>query len=242
MEPDYDYSYFEVSSDSGATWTKLPDMDGVFVTDGNGFPALNGEGQGTLRFDLAAYAGKKIALRLHYTSDVGVQLFGWFADDFKLADGATTLFSDDVENPPNGWTTNHFVIVPLTRTFPLYYMAEWRNNSGFDRGLKYPYTTIYNNPDDERVAGRPHPVHRARHAAVAAQRGLRLRLPALRLHLRPAQLRAEARHARGGQPLLALRVEHDGLLRRTSAAERPRPAGQRHLHAAEDHPIHREPV
>jgi immune inhibitor A len=145
MEPDYDYSYFEVSSDSGATWTKLPDMDGVFVTDGNGFPALNGEGQGTLRFDLAAYAGKQITLRLHYTSDVGVQLAGWFVDDFKLADGATTVFTDDVENPPNGWTTNHFVIVPLTRTYPLYYMAEWRNNSGFDRGLKYPYTTIYSN-------------------------------------------------------------------------------------------------
>lgn len=145
MEPDYDYSYFEVSSDSGATWAKLPDMDGVFVTDGNGFPALNGVGQGTLRFDLAAYAGKQITLRLHYTSDVGVQLAGWFADDFKLADGATTLFSDDVENPPNGWTTNHFVIVPLTRIYPMYYMAEWRNSSGFDRGLKYPYTTIYNN-------------------------------------------------------------------------------------------------
>ena len=142
---DYDYSYFEVSDDGGATWTKLPDMDGIFVTDGNGFPALNGEGQGTLRFDLSAWAGKAITLRLHYTSDVGVQLAGWFADDFRLADGATTLFSDDVENPPNGWTTNHFVIVPLTRVYPMYYMAEWRNSSGFDRGLKYAYTTIYSN-------------------------------------------------------------------------------------------------
>ena len=27
----------------------------------------------------------------------------------------------------------------------MYYMAEWRNASGFDRGLTYPYTTIYNN-------------------------------------------------------------------------------------------------
>jgi immune inhibitor A len=149
FEPDYDYGYFEVSDDGGATWTKLPDMDGVFVKDNAGQGdnwGLNDEGQGTLRFDLAAYAGKTISLRLHYTSDVGVQLAGWWADDFLLADGATTLFSDDVENPPNGWTTNHFVIVPQTRTYPLYYMAEWRNSSGFDRGLKYPYTTIYNNP------------------------------------------------------------------------------------------------
>ncbi len=146
FEQDYDYGYFEVSDNGGATWTKLPDMDGIFANDGMGNLGLNGEGQGTLRFDLAAFAGKAITLRLHYTSDVGVQWAGWWGDDFKLADGATTLFTDDVENPPNGWTTNHFVIVPLTRVFPMYYMAEWRNASGFDRGLTYPYTTIYNNP------------------------------------------------------------------------------------------------
>ena len=145
FEQDYDYGYFEVSDDSGATWTKLPDMDGIFVDDGMGNLGLNGEAEGTLRFDLAAYAGKAITLRLHYISDVGVQWAGWWADDFKLADGATTLFTDDVENPPNGWTTNHFVIVPLTRIYPMYYLAEWRNASGFDRGLAYPYTTIYSN-------------------------------------------------------------------------------------------------
>ena len=145
FEEDYDYGYFEVSTDSGATWTKLPDMDAIFVDDGLGNLGLNGEDQGTLRFDLAAYAGQTITLRLHYTSDVGVQWAGWFADDFKLADGATTLFSDDVESGANGWTTNHFVFVPLTRVYPMYYMAEWRNLSGFDRGLAYPYTTIYNN-------------------------------------------------------------------------------------------------
>jgi len=144
FEADYDYGYVEVSEDAGATWTKLPDMDGIFVDDGLGNLGLNGEGQGALRFDLAAYATKKITLRLLYTSDVGVQWAGWFGDDFKLADGATTLFTDDVENPPNGWTTNHWTIVPLTRIYPMYYMAEWRNASGFDKGLAYPYTTIYN--------------------------------------------------------------------------------------------------
>jgi len=145
FEQDYDYGYFEVSTDGGTTWAWLPDMDGIFVNDGTGRLGLNGRGQGTLRFDLSAYAGLKITLRLHYTSDVGVQWEGWFADDFKLADGATTLFTDNVENPPNGWTTNHFVIVPLTRIFPRYYMAEWRNATGFDKGLATPYTTIYNN-------------------------------------------------------------------------------------------------
>ncbi|MGZ9234995.1 MAG: immune inhibitor A domain-containing protein [Anaerolineales bacterium] len=145
FEADYDYGYVEVSVDGGVTWTKLPDMDGIFVGDGMGNVGLNGEGQGTLRFDLAAYVGKVITLRLHYTSDVGVQWAGWWADDFALVDGATTLFSDDVEAGTDGWATNNFVLVPLTRIYPMYYLAEWRNMSGFDRGLAYPYTTIYNN-------------------------------------------------------------------------------------------------
>ena len=35
--------------------------------------------------------------------------------------------------------------MPQTNSYPLYYLAEWRNYSGFDRGLKYPYVTVYNN-------------------------------------------------------------------------------------------------
>jgi len=151
FETDYDYGYFEVSTDGGETWTKLPDMDGIFVDDGTGNPGLNDEGQDTLRFDLAAYAGKTITLRLHYTSDVGVQWAGWWGDDFLLADGANTLFSDDVEAGTGSWATNNFVIVPLTRTYPMYYLAEWRNNSGFDRGLKYPYQTVYYDEDEWQV-------------------------------------------------------------------------------------------
>lgn len=148
FETDYDYGYFEVSDNGGTTWTKLKDTTGFFVLDNAGAGVdygLNDIGQGTLSFDLTAYAGKTITLRLHYTSDVGVQYDGWWGDDFKLTDGETTLFTDDVESGTDGWTTNNFVIVPLTRTFPLYYMAEWRNLSGFDRGLAYPYTTIYSN-------------------------------------------------------------------------------------------------
>ena len=145
FEEDYDYGYIQVSDDGGATWTTLPDMDGIFVNDALGNMGLNGEGQGTLRFDLAAYAGKQISVRLLYTSDVGVQWAGWWADDLKLADGATTLFFDDVEAGTDGWSTNHWVLTPLTRIYPMYYLAEWRNDSGFDRGLKYPYQTVYNN-------------------------------------------------------------------------------------------------
>ena len=58
FEQDYDYGYVEVSTDAGVTWDKLTDMDAIFVDDGTGSMGLNGEGSGTLRFDLAAYVGK----------------------------------------------------------------------------------------------------------------------------------------------------------------------------------------
>jgi immune inhibitor A len=158
FEEGYDYGYFEVSTDGGTSWTQLPDMDGVMVDDGMGGIGLNGEGQGTLRFDLSAYAGQAIKLRLHYTSDVGVQWAGWWADDFQLADGASVLFADDCESGENGWTTNHFVFVPKTDDYPLYYLAEWRNNSGFDRGLKYAYQTVYSDEDEWEVDRTPYTV------------------------------------------------------------------------------------
>jgi immune inhibitor A len=160
FEQDYDYGYVEVSTDGGATWTALADMDGVFVDDGMEppSPGLNGEGQGTLRFDLTAYAGQTVTIRLHYTSDVGVQWAGWWADDFSLADGAAVLFSDDAESGAGAWTTNNFVFVPQTRIYPMYYLAEWRNNSGFDRGLKYAYQTVYNDDDEWEVDRTPYSV------------------------------------------------------------------------------------
>ena len=147
FEAGYDYGYFEVSTNGGTSWTKLKDMDGKMVSDGMGSFGLNDIGHANLRFDLTTYAGQTITLRLRDVSDVGVQWDGWWADNFKLADSATTLFTDDVENPPNGWTTNAWQIVPLSNSYPMYYLAEWRNLSGFDKGLSTPYTTIYNNPD-----------------------------------------------------------------------------------------------
>ena len=31
IEEDWDYGFFEVSTDGGATWTTLPDMDGILT-------------------------------------------------------------------------------------------------------------------------------------------------------------------------------------------------------------------
>lgn len=156
IEEDWDGGYIEVSTDGGATWIALSDMDGYLVQselNGNN-PDLNwvltGEGTDTLRFDLAAYAGQTVVVRLRYSTDAAVQEGGWWADNISLVDGSTVLFSDDVENPSSGWAGD-WQIVPLTNTYPRYYLVEWRNNSGFDRGLKYAYSTVYNDEDEWEV-------------------------------------------------------------------------------------------
>jgi len=151
IEEDWDYGYVEVSTNGGTNWATLPDVGGVFRnTNPNGTNqgwGLTGEGEGTLSFDLSSYAGQQIILRLRYSTDIGVYGQGWWADDFSLMDGATSLFSDDVEAGADGWTADGWSFVPQSQSYPLYYLAEWRNNSGFDQGLKYPYQTVYSNED-----------------------------------------------------------------------------------------------
>jgi immune inhibitor A len=156
IEQDYDYGYVEVSTD-GAAWTPLRDTTGKMVADVNGSYGLTGEDTAPLSFDLSAYAGQQIQLRLRYVSDIGVQWRGWWADDFALKDGAAILFTDDVEGATT-WVTDTWTTVPLTRTYPMFYLVEWRNLSGFDQGLKYPYATVYNDDTQWQVDRTPYTV------------------------------------------------------------------------------------
>jgi len=162
IEEDWDYGYVEVSEDSGATWVMLRDMDGIMTdTNPNGSNegwGVTGEGSGTLRFDLSAFVGKVVLVRLRYSTDMAAQWDGWWADDFSLDDGATNLFSDDVEAGAGDWVTGGWRLVPFTGIYPRYYLAEWRNLSGFDRGLVYPYQTVYSDEDEWEVDRSPYTV------------------------------------------------------------------------------------
>ena len=155
IEKDWDYGYVEVSTDGGTTWTMLDDTGSYFTTTNpngtNQGTGLTGTGSGTLSFDLSAYNGQVIKLRLRYSTDTATVLEGWWADNFTLVDGVTTLFSDDVEGGEGGWTKDGWRLVPLELNYPIYYLAEWRNMSGFDQGLKYPYQTVYNGTEGWEV-------------------------------------------------------------------------------------------
>ena len=160
IETDYDYGFVQVSTDGGTTWAYLTDMDGFFDTSVSP-PGLTGEGMDTLRFDLSDYiaADQPILVRLNYSTDIGFQFDGWWADDFSLDDNGTNLFTDDVEAGAGDWIVGDgWRLVPVTEVYPRYYLVEWRNLSGFDRGLQYPYQTVYYDEDNWEVDRAPYTV------------------------------------------------------------------------------------
>lgn len=173
IEKDWDYGFVEVSTDGGSSWTQLKvySADGkeVSTPDGYGDPngnlakfgglkhGLTGDSDGWRHdyVDLAPYAGQTVQFRLRSTSDAAFLERGWFADDFSLVADGSTVWSDDVENGENGWTTARGTFVAGqtlgtgwhidtgTQIKSQYYLAEWRNFDGFDEGLKYAYDTTY---------------------------------------------------------------------------------------------------
>lgn len=123
MEPDFDYGYVEISTDGGASWSSLPDLDGRLtdanpnnVNDGWGLTAA---GQGRLRFDLSAQAGltTPLSLRLRYETDRGQNLGAWYVDDLSLDDATGNRYANDLNSDFGDWTVSGWLGVPI-RTRP----------------------------------------------------------------------------------------------------------------------------
>ncbi|WP_239082530.1 immune inhibitor A domain-containing protein [Actinoplanes teichomyceticus] len=147
IEEDYDYLYFEASTDGGANWTKLDGTVGgePFRKDGSGSPALTGSTGNAwvpIEVPLNAYAGKSIQFRLHYVTDGGVSEGGFFGDELTVtADGA--VLSTEGAEGTSTWTADGFSIVGATSTskYPNYYIAGYRSYTSYD---KYLATGPYN--------------------------------------------------------------------------------------------------
>ena len=142
IEQDYDYLYFEASTDNGATWARLDGTVGgaAFPKDASETPALTGSTGGAwspITVPLTAYAGKAIKFRLHYLTDGGVSAGGFFGDDLTItADGATVL-ADGAEAATT-WAMAGFSIVGATKTeaFDNFYIAGNRGYVSHDQYLK----------------------------------------------------------------------------------------------------------
>ncbi len=171
IEADWDFGFVEVSTDGGATWNeqKVYAEGGALVSTNDGYADPNGRmvdfgnkkygltgSTGGWRHDyvdLSSFAGQTVQVRLRYATDEAFVERGWFADDFSVTGGGATTWSDDVESGAAGWTQTGgtftdtsgagWYIDSGTQVKSHYYLAEWRNFDGFDKGLKYTYDTVY---------------------------------------------------------------------------------------------------
>ncbi|MFG1762222.1 immune inhibitor A domain-containing protein [Micromonospora parva] len=152
IEENYDYLYFEASTDGGQTWT---DLDGTvngepIGVDGAGRPALDGTSNGAwadINIPLTSLAGKSAQVRLHYVTDGGVSEGGFFGDAITVTADGQTVFSDGAETAA-GWNLEKFEVVgaTYTRLFDNFYIAGNRSYVSYDKYLKTgPYFFGYAN-------------------------------------------------------------------------------------------------
>ena len=152
VEKDYDYAFVEVK-DGAAEWKSIPGT-GTDPTVNNGITGDTAGAWKPMSFDLSAYAGKQIQLRVRYQTDGGVQgnsakyPAGIFLDDISVAGGPT----DGAETSPNGWTLAGFSAVgdSVTNGYPNYYIASHRDYVSFDKYLQsgpYNFGFLNTRPD-----------------------------------------------------------------------------------------------
>jgi immune inhibitor A len=179
IEADWDYGFVEVSTDNGTTWTeqKVYNNAGTAVTTPDGYQDPNGRmadyggkkygltadsgGWKQYYVDLAPFSGQNVKLRLRYATDEAFVERGWFVDDISLTNGATVVWSDNTDTN-NGWTNTvasftsttgaGWKLDPGKSQAAHYYLAEWRNLDGFDKGLQYGYDSTYT-PDNPATGG-----------------------------------------------------------------------------------------
>ncbi len=139
IEEDWDYGYVQVNGE-------LLDDVGDFFTDtnpnGNNLGVgLTGFGEGTLEFDLSAYAGETVELTLWYKLDPAVNEIGWWVDNLMLDgvlvdDFETAVEPDDFS--ASGWTNSDdpWWVVPSFKSYTNYYLLEFRGDTKYDSSLK----------------------------------------------------------------------------------------------------------
>ncbi len=138
IEYDYDYGFVEVSTDNGASFSKIA---GNITRDiGGGVQGIDGSSNGWVDavYDLSAYAGKTVQLRFHYLTDGGVALKGWAIDSISIPEIG---FGDNAEVSPNGWSLNGFRQFAGSETVSKthYYIGELVRPFGTNLGLNWAY-------------------------------------------------------------------------------------------------------
>jgi hypothetical protein len=127
IQVDTDYGFVEAST-NGTDWQTLRDAGGIMTdTDPNNLNlgwGLTGFGSGRLAFDLSAFAGQTVQVRLRYLTDRRTTYAGWFVDNLSLTSAEGTIYGSDLEAGFEGWQSNGWSVVPIApppdaATFPV---------------------------------------------------------------------------------------------------------------------------
>jgi immune inhibitor A len=152
-----DYAYVQVDDGTG-----YQSIAGTITNaaEGNGIDGFHSEWT-PASFDLSAYAGKTIQLRVQYLTDAAVrgtneaEVSGIFIDAISLTtQGGQSLLTDGAEATPAGWTLVGFASVTTTsvQTYDNYYIAGYRTYVSYDRYLKTgPYNRGFVNTKPDWV-------------------------------------------------------------------------------------------
>jgi immune inhibitor A len=142
IETGWDFATVQARVEGTNTWTYLA---GNITTDKHDPDAevivpygITGASKGWVDgvFDLSAFAGKKVELKLEYQTDAYSFGDGFYVDDIQVIADNNVVLSDDVEGTST-FTLNGFQKNTGSVTAPNYYLVEWRNHHGVDTALAH---------------------------------------------------------------------------------------------------------
>jgi len=115
IEPGWDYSYVEVSTDGGHKWSILrgqhsTDFNPNGISFGWAYTGISGEGQGPHwvreKVDLTPYVGQEVQVRFEYVTDDAVNWDGLCIDDIAVPE---IDYHSGAEDDDGGWVGEGFV-------------------------------------------------------------------------------------------------------------------------------------
>lgn len=143
IEEGWDFASVQAKEQGANEWTAIPgnitttERDpGAEVKVANG---ITGSSKGQwvdAAFDLSQYAGKKIDLKLEYQTDSYSFGKGFYVDNIIVSADNNVILSDNADGTSlftlKGFTKDTGVVYA-----PNYYLIEWRNHAGVDKGLAH---------------------------------------------------------------------------------------------------------
>ncbi|HZG75347.1 MAG TPA: immune inhibitor A domain-containing protein, partial [Paenibacillus sp.] len=139
IEEQWDFASVEVRLPEG-TWETVPGSLTTTRDDHGQNPGhgITGHSDGWVdgAFDLSAYAGRTIELRLRYWTDVAVSEIGWYLDDIVVTVDGVPALTDGAEAAP-AFALDGFAVDTGTFAAAQYYLLEWRSHNGVDAGLAH---------------------------------------------------------------------------------------------------------